>query len=73
MIIKHNDSYYEDWQEGVRLLGELYHDIRWREVIKNTYGLQPEYYVNIENDKVRVTDDLGKIWYVHPSNILIIK
>ena len=28
---------------------------------------------NIENDKVRVTDDLGKIWYVHPSNILIIK
>ena len=52
MIIKHNDSYYEDWQEGVRLLGELYHDIRWREVIKNTYGLQPEYYVNIENDKV---------------------
>jgi|TARA_Y100000310_G_scaffold161542_1_gene161414 hypothetical protein len=52
MIIKYNDSYNEDWQEGVQLLGELYHDIRWREVIKNTYGLQPEYYVNIENDNV---------------------
>ena len=27
----------------------------------------------VENDKIRVTDDLGKIWYVHPSNISIIK
>ena len=52
MIVKYRDSFRDDWQDEVRKSGVLYHDIRWRKVIKNTYGLRPEYYVNIVNGRV---------------------
>jgi hypothetical protein len=52
MIVKYNNAFYDDWQNGILKYGELYHDIRWQQVLKNTYGLHPEYYVNIENDKI---------------------
>ena len=49
MIVKYNDSHFGGWQEGIAQTGELYHDIRWRQIIKETYGLKPEYYVNISD------------------------
>ena len=52
MIVKYNDSHFGGWQEGIAQTGELYHDIRWRQIIKETYGLKPEYYLNINNGNI---------------------
>ena len=52
MIVKYNDSYFGGWQKGIAQTGELYHDIRWRQIIKEMYGLKPEYYVNINNGNI---------------------
>ena len=52
MIVKYRDSFRDDWQDEVLKSGVLYHDIRWLDVLKNTYGLKPEYYVNIENERI---------------------
>jgi len=52
MIIKYNNSYYEPWQEAVNGSGELFHDIRWHQIIKETYRIKPEYYMNVNNGKI---------------------
>ncbi len=52
-IIEYNDTYKEKWQSFVTNYGTLYHDIRWKYVIANTYNLVPKYYIFLDDNKIK--------------------
>ena len=42
-LIEYNESYYSIWQEFSCKYGNLYHDIRWKNIIEESYKLKSNY------------------------------